>query len=131
MYCVEINKVRMVFNGNETYYAGEKLSDQDMVNRNNVMLLKLKNISNGNYFTAYIIDEIEQYLKGNEQDYEHFFFILEVVSEITDKKNVTLNVPLLIEYMMKDIESFKNAYEEAESISSFLSEVMVDVEMFL
>lgn len=131
MFCVETNGKRTIIHGNETYHHGEKLTDQDIVDRKQLDLLKFKYVSKGDYFKAYIIDEIEHYLKGHEQDYEYFFFMLEVVSEITVEKNVTINVQTLIEYMMKDIKAFKSDFESAKSISSFLSDVMADVEMIL
>lgn len=131
MLAIETKGRRTIFVDDETYHYGEILTDKDMVDRKRLDLLKFKYVSKGDFFTAYIIDEIEQHLKRHEDDYEYFFFMLDVISEITIKRDVIVKVATLIEYITKDIESFKHDYEKAESISSFLSAVMADIEMIL
>ena len=131
MSCVEINGVRTVFEGNETYHVGEKLTDEEMVNRRNFDLLKLKYVFRGYYYKAYVIDELESYLKHNTTGIEYFFFMLEAITEIIIKRDATFNVPTFIAYMMRDIKTFKYEYENAKSISSFISEILSEMEIIL
>ena len=83
-------------------------------------VLILKYVSQGCLFSAYAIDELVSYMKVNSHVYEHFAFLLEVITEVVIRRDTVLDLPLFIKYMMKDINEFKRNYHGAEKLHTFI-----------
>jgi len=111
--------------------SGKVLTDEEMLRLKCFDLIKLRHVSTGNYYTAYVIDELEMYLRDHVHAYEHFFFMLEVITEILIRRDAIISINTLIEYMMRDIKSFKERYENARSITQLISEIYLDCEMII
>lgn len=121
----------VVIEDGKVYFNGTILTDEEMLRIKCFELIKLKQVSLGNYYSAYVIDELETYGKNHIQALEHFYFMLEVITEIVIRRDSVMDANSLIDYMMKDIKSFKKRYENARSITQLISEIYADCEMIL
>lgn len=131
MIITKVEERPVIIEDGKVNFCGVILSDDEMLKRKYFELIKLKQVSLGKYYSAYVIDELEMYCKNHIHAYEHFFFMLEVITELVIRRGAIIEISALIHYMMKDIDAFKMRYYASKSLTLLISEIYTECEMIL
>lgn len=89
----------------------KKMDIKSLIDMREYKMAKLAFVSMGNYFMAYVVDEIEMLAITNSEIHENANFLIETLEYLLIKKSCNFDVPSLINYMMQDISKFKRDFQ--------------------